>query len=217
MPPLRLVIGNKNYSSWSLRPWLALRAAGVPFEEVRIPLYTEASRAEIRRWTPAGRVPVLHHDGLVIWDSLAICEYVAELAPEAGLWPSDRRARAAARAVCAEMHAGFAALREELPMNLRLRARREPSPAARHDAHRVQELWNECRARYGRDGEFLFGRFGLADCFYAPVATRFRSWGLPLDPVSARWAEAVLAHPAFLEWEAEAVQEKERIAAAEPA
>lgn len=214
---LRLVIGNRNYSSWSLRAWLALRLSGLAFEEVRVPLYAPGSRQELLRWSPAGRVPVLHDDALVIWDSLAICEYVAERAPEAGLWPSDPATRAVARSACAEMHAGFHGLRERMPMNLRARARRTPDAGLQEEIERVAALWTDCRVRFGGSGEYLFGAFGLADCFYLPVATRFRTWGVELDGPARTWSESVLQHPAFLEWERAGVAEDERIAGSEPA
>jgi glutathione S-transferase len=216
MAGLTLVIGNKNYSSWSLRPWLALRAAGLPFEEVRIPLYTPQTRTEILRHSPAGRVPVLKEGDLVIWDSLAICERAAELAPMAQLWPAESGARAVARSASSEMHAGFTALRTLCPMNLRARAKRELTPEVQADVARIQELWSSCRERYGRGGDFLFGRFGIADAMYAPVVTRFRTWGIPAEPVAQRYIDAVLATSHFREWEAAALLEPERIAASEP-
>jgi glutathione S-transferase len=211
-----LVIGNKNYSSWSLRPWLALRAAGIPFEEVRIPLYRPESKAEILRYSPSGKVPALVEGDLVSFESLAICERAAELAPTAQLWPSDPRARAAARSIAAEMHAGFLALRSSCPCNLRARAVRTLSPEAAADVARVTALWKDTRDRFGGGGDFLFGRFGIADAMYAPVVTRFRTWGIPFDPAVRAYAEAVLAFPPFLEWEAAALEEVERIASSEP-
>ncbi len=211
-----LVIGNKNYSSWSLRPWLALRSAGIPFEEVRIPLYRPGSREEILRYSPNGRVPALVEGDLVTFESLAICERAAELAPLAGLWPAASGARALARSISSEMHAGFEALRMLCPCNLRLRAKRELTPEAAADVARVTEIWKTTRARHGAGGDFLFGRFGIADAMYAPVVTRFRSWGIPLDREVAAYADAVLAFPPFREWEEAALRETERIAASEP-
>jgi glutathione S-transferase len=216
MAGLTLVIGNMNYSSWSLRPWLTLRAAGLPFEEVRIPLSTEHSKAEILRHSPAGKVPVLKEGDLVIWESLAICERAAELAPMAQLWPAESSARAVARSVSSEMHAGFAALRTLCPMNLRARAKRALTPEAEADVARICEIWRGCRERFGKGGDFLFGRFGIADAMYAPVATRFRTWGIPAEPMAQRYIDAVLATPHFKEWEAAALLEPERIASSEP-
>lgn len=208
-----LVIGNKNDSSWSLRPWLALRVAGVAFDEVRIPLYREDSRAELLRWSPAGKVPVLRHGEVSVWDSLAICEYAAEvLAPGAGLWPAERAARAHARSIAAEMHAGFSALRSALPMNLRARVRLPVELAVRADVDRVVALWEDCRARHGAGGPFLFGTFTIADAMYAPVATRFRSYGVLLPPGAQAYADALWALPAMQEWTTAGIAEPERIA-----
>jgi len=217
MAALTLVIGNKNYSSWSLRPWLALRAAGLPFEEVLIRLYTPTSKEEILRWSPSGKVPALVEGDSVTWDSLAICERAAELAPTAGLWPSDAVARAFARSVSAEMHAGFLALRTLCPFNLRIREKRPLTQETEADVARITSLWRDCRERFGRGGEFLFGRFGIADAMFAPVLTRFRSWGIPIeDAVVRRYSGAVLDWPHFREWEEAALQETERIASSEP-
>ena len=211
-----LVIGNKNYSSWSLRPWLALRAAGIPFAELRIPLYRPESKAEILRHSPSGKVPALVEGGLVTHESLAICERAAELAPTAGLWPSDAAARSVARSISCEMHAGFLALRSLCPCNLRARATRALTPEAAADVARVTAIWKETRARFGGAGDFLFGRFGIADAMFAPVVTRFRAWGIPFDPAVRGYAEAVLGFPPFREWEEAALGETERIASSEP-
>jgi len=213
MPRLVLVIGNKNYSSWSLRPWLALRVAGLDFEELRIGLYQPDSREQILRHSPAGKVPILHDGDVTVWDSLAICEYAAELAPGAGLWPGDRAARAFARSISAEMHAGFAALRNALPMNLRIsgaRLAKRPSPEAQADIARITAIFEECRARHGAGGEFLFGRFTIADAMFAPVATRFRSYSVPLPPRSQSYADALCSLAPMREWIAAAVAEAER-------
>jgi len=214
-----LVIGNKNYSSWSLRPWLALRIAGIAFEEVRVPLYEAGSKAAILRHSPAGRVPVLLDGDVTVWESLAICEYAAELAPRARLWPADPAARAHARAISAEMHAGFAALRQALPMNLRAERARIPlEPAVRADVERVAAIWEECRARFGAaapagasGGPFLFGAFTIADAMYAPVATRFHSYGVALPPVAQAYADALRALAPMREWAAAGVAEAERL------
>lgn len=208
MGNLVLVIGTRSWSSWSLRPWLALKQAGLPFEEVLIRLRRPESREEILLHSPSGKVPVLKDGGLVIWDSLAICEYVAELACAVPLWPENRGARAVARSVCAEMHSGFPALRQHLSMDV---TQRLPLPAlppeAEADVARVQALWNDCRGRFGAGGPFLFGRWSIADAMYAPVVTRFHTFGVPLDPVSAAYVDAALALPAMQEWIAAAKRE----------
>ncbi len=208
MGNLVLVIGTRSWSSWSLRPWLALKQAGLPFEEVLIELRQPDSRARILAHSPSGRVPVLKNGALAVWDSLAICEYVAELACAVPLWPENKGARAVARSVSAEMHAGFPALRQHLSMDV---TQRLPCPAlpaeAEADIERVKALWNDCRHRYGAGGPFLFGRWSVADAMYAPVVTRFHTYGIALDPVSAAYVEAVLALPALQEWIARAKQE----------
>lgn len=213
MAELELLIGNKNYSSWSLRPWLALEAAGLAFREHRVALYREGSKAELLRFSPTGKAPALRHGKLVIPESLAICEYVAELAPDAGLWPAAREARAEARAIACEMHAGFGALRETMPMNLRARASRPIAltAAAAADVARVQAIVEGTRARHGGGGAFLFGAFGIADAMLAPVATRLRTYRVALARPAQAWCDAVLAHPAFRAWEAAAGAEPERI------
>lgn len=213
MSRLTLVVGNKNYSSWSLRPWLALRMAGLDFDEVRIPLYESDSHDAILRHSPAGKVPVLRDGDVIIWDSLAICEYVAELAPRAGLWPDDRAARAHARSISAEMHAGFAALRSEMPMNLRIERATlaaPPSAAVQADVARITAIFEKCRARHGAAGDFLFGRFTVADAMFAPVATRFRSYSVTLPPRAQTYADALWALAPMREWVAAGVAETER-------
>jgi len=208
MTSLILVIGNKNHSSWSLRPWLALKAAGLAFEERLIGLRRPETKAEILRYSPSGKLPLLIDGALSVWDSLAICEYVAERAPQAGLWPEAADARAVARAVAAEMHSGFMALRRDYSMDISRRFPDQGSPEAKADAQRVQEIWRDCRARFGQSrGDFLFGGFGIADCMYAPVVTRFRTYGIALDPVSQAYCDAVMAHPAMREWCQAAEQE----------
>ena len=210
--PLEIIVGNKNYSSWSLRGWLAVARSGVPFREIVIPMFEEDSARRIAEHSPSGKVPCLRHGDLVVWDSLAIGEYVAELAPGAQLWPADRAARAVARSACAEMHTGFAAMRNDMSMNIRAS---KPgighSPAAMADAAAVQSRWRQLRERWGAGGDFLFGGFSLADCFYAPVVTRFETYGVELDPVSRRYADAVLALPELQAWCAAAREEPWRI------
>ena len=200
MTGLRLVIGNKNYSSWSMRPWLALRASNIPFEETFIPLYTGApDKQRILDISPAGKVPILVDGDVTVWDSLAIIEYLAEKFPDKKLWPEDRAARARARAISAEMHSGFAALRNECGMNLhRPIGAVALSAEAQGNVARVQEIWTECLSRYG--GPFLFGAFSGADAMYGPVVHRFRTYAIGVTPVAARYMEAMQGLPAFQEW-----------------
>ncbi len=201
MDALTLVIANRNYSSWSLRPWLALKHAGLPFEEVIVPLDKPDTRAAILAYSPTGRVPALRHGEARVWDSLAICEYVAELAPTAKLWPEERVARAAARSVSAEMHSGFAALRNQMNMNIRNRVTGVvATEETRADIVRIVELWNDCRSRFGKAGPFLFGAFTIADAMFAPVATRFRTYGVDAGKVGEAYIDAVFGDPAMAEW-----------------
>jgi glutathione S-transferase len=199
---LKLVIGNKNYSSWSMRPWLALRANNIAFEEIFIPLYTgEADKKRILGYTRSGKVPTLLDGDVTIWDSLAIIEYAAERFPEARLWPEDRASRAHARAISAEMHSGFAALRNECGMNLhRPVGGIALSADARADIARVQQIWIECRGRYGQSGPFLFGAFGGADAMFAPVVHRFRTYAIEVASTARGYMDAMMALPAFREW-----------------
>ena len=199
---LKLVIGNKNYSSWSMRPWLALRANDIAFEEVFIPLYTgEADKQRILDVTPSGKVPALVDGDITIWDSLAIIEYAAERFPQARLWPEDRAARAHARSISAEMHSGFVALRSECGMNLHRPVKAIALSAdARANIARIQEIWIECRERYGKSGPFLFGGFSGADAMFAPVVHRFRTFAIELAPVAADYMKTMMALPAFQEW-----------------
>jgi glutathione S-transferase len=207
MTRLTLIIGNRNYSSWSLRGWLAVSLSGAEFDTVLVRLSEPGSAAALRAHSPAARVPVLKHGELVVWDSLAIIEYLAELRPQAGLWPADPAARARARAISAEMHAGFAALRTHMPMNLRKPLPgKGRAPGVDADIARIQEIWREARAR-SSGGPFLFGRYCAADAIYAPVASRLRTYGVALDSVCQAYADALLAWPAFLAWQAEALKE----------
>lgn len=206
MVDFTLVIGNKNYSSWSLRPWLAMRQAGIPFREALVPLSREESAAAIASHSPSGKVPALKHGARVIWDSLAILEYVAETVPEAGLWPEDKEARAVARAVAAEMHSGFPALRRHMPMNLRKSLPgRGRAPGVAEEIERIGAIWRDCRGRFGEGGgPFLFGRFTNADAMYAPVVTRFATYAVELDDLGRAYRDAVLGMPALAEWYAAA-------------
>lgn len=204
---LTLYVGSKRYSSWSLRPYVALVQSGLAFETKTILLDRATTKAEIAEVNPAGRVPVLYHDDLVVWDSLAICEYVAELAPDARLWPAARAARARARAICAEMHAGFVALRRDMPMDVcRDKAGQGHTPEALADARRVMAIWNEALVASG--GPFLFGAApSNADAMFAPVTTRFTTYGVALDPRSQAYVEAMAALPAMQQWRADAATE----------
>ena len=197
-----LVIGNRNYSSWSILPWLLLKAFGVPFDEVMIPLNTPAFEAAVREWSPSLRVPAMRHGDVAIWDSLAICEYANEALLGGRGWPAAVAARAHARSIVAEMHSGMPDLRSECPLNVR-RVMERPlrlGPGAQRDAARVQAIWRDTRARFGRGGDLLFGAFGIADAFYAPVVFRFRTYGVPVDDDARRYMDAVLALPATREW-----------------
>src|ERR1041385_8098518 len=203
---LTLYVGSKRLSSWSLRPYLALSQAGAQFETVTILLDQDDTKAKIGAVNPAGRGPVLHDDGLVIWDSLAICEYANELFPHAKLWPTDRHARGHARSISAEMHSGFAALRREMPMDL---IARKPgvghTPDALADARRVMTIWRECLS--SSNGPFLFGNFTIADAMFAPVATRFTTYGVDLDATCRSYVETIQNLPAFKAWLADAAKE----------
>jgi len=196
-----LITANRNYSSWSLRAWLAMEATGQPFEEVVIPLGRPETTAEILRWSPTGRVPALHDGEIRLWDSLAICEHLAETYPAAGLWPADPRARATARSVVAEMHSGFTALRSHMTMNLRASypgAGREPG--VDEDIARITAIWEECRTNHGAGGDLLFGSFTIADAFYAPVVSRFLTYGVSPGGIAAEYMDAVWALPAMQDW-----------------
>jgi glutathione S-transferase len=210
MADFTIYLGNKNYSSWSLRPWLVLKATGLDFDEVMIPLDQPGTKAEILRYSPSGRVPVLHHGDRVIWDGLAIAEYLAELAPERLLWPADPVARALARSISAEMHAGFAALRNHCPMNIRSSfPNRGVTPEVQADINRIGTIWRDCRRRFGEAsvGPFLFGGFTIADAMFAPIVSRFRTYKIDLDETCQAYADAVWSLPSFLEWQAAAGNE----------
>lgn len=204
---LELVIGNMNLSSWSLRPWLALRATGYPFRERKILLDRPDSRQQLRTASPTGKVPALLDGELVIWESLAICEALAEWFPEARLWPEDAGVRAVARSAAYEMHGGFGDLRREMPMNLRARIERVPSRAVQADIDRITGLWLDCRTRFGEGGPYLFGEFSVVDCMYAPVVTRFRTYGVEVDASAQAYCEAMLARPDMRAWYAGAALE----------
>lgn len=217
MDALTLIIGNKNYSSWSLRPWLVLKQAGIPFHEVRIPLYTPDSRPQLLKYSPSGKVPALIDGDVTVWESLAICEYLAERFPEKHLWPADIKARALARAVSTEMHAGFGALRQHMSMNCRKRLPgKGRTPEVLKDIERIRTIWNDCRARFGKHGDFLFGHFTVADAMYAPVALRFVTYAVEPDPVCTAYVSAITSLPAIQQWLADAKAETEVIPKFEP-
>ena len=208
---LKLVIGNKNYSSWSMRPWVAMTAFGIPFEEVRISLDRPETSGLIAQYSAAGRVPVLVAGELTVWDSLAICEYLAEQFPEKNLWPHDVAARATARSICAEMHSGFTGLRTAMWMNVRARfPGKGRTPAAQADIARICEIWDDCLARSGPH-QFLFGDFSIADAYFAPVVMRFRTYGVWSPPSVQAYVDRVIAHPAVAQWIVEANKEADTL------
>lgn len=205
---LKLVVGDRNFSSWSLRPWLAAKQAGLPFEEVSVRLHVAGARENILKHSPSGKVPCLIDDGNVVWDSLAICEYLAELVPS--LWPADRATRAEARSVSAEMHSGFAALRQNMGMDIRaVKPGQGRTPEVEADIARIVAIWERCRSRYSADGAFLFGSFSIADAMYAPVVWRFVTYAVSLPPASQTWVDTMLALPAMREWQLGALAEAE--------
>lgn len=207
----KLIIGNKNYSSWSMRPWVAMKAFGIPFEEVKINLGQPDTCNRIAQFTNAGRVPVLVAGEITIWDSLAICEYLAEQFPDKSMWPSDVEARAIARSICAEMHSGFSALRSAMWMNIRARfPGKGRTPEAQADISRVCEIWETCLERSGPH-RFLFGEFSIADAYYAPVVMRFRTYGVWVPPMLQAYMDRVAAHSAVAQWMREALEEEARL------
>ncbi|MCL5668990.1 MAG: glutathione S-transferase family protein [Gammaproteobacteria bacterium] len=208
MNQLTLVIGNKNYSSWSLRPWLLLKQAAIPFKEIRLVLGSN----DLSKYSPSGLVPALKHGALTIWDSLAIAEYLAEQFPEKELWPRAAEARAMARSVSAEMHSGFTNMRTHMNMNCRgYFPGKGMTPEVEKDIRRIQQIWQDCRSRYGKNGEFLFGKFSIADAMYAPVTFRFVTYAVPLPPVAQAYADTLQRLPAMQEWLAAAKAETEVI------
>ncbi len=208
MTDLTLVLGNKAYSSWSLRAWLALKATPLPFKEIVIPLGQADTKAALAAHSPTGKVPVLRAGEMVVWESLAILEVVAERFPELGLWPGGPPDRAIARAIAAEMHAGFAALRQNMPMDLKAKhPGRGRTPEVAADIARITEIWRHCREHHRGSGPFLFGRFTNADAMFAPVATRFDTYGVELDPVCQAYVETIMTMPAMREWIAAAQAE----------
>ncbi|MBD2626901.1 glutathione S-transferase family protein [Trichormus variabilis] len=212
MTQLTLVIGNKNYSSWSLRPWLVMKHFNLPFQEIRVPLYTSDSLSQLQQYSPSGKVPVLLHDNETVWDSLAICEYLAETFPHLHCWPEDKSARILARSISAEMHSGFQTLRQNMSMNCR---NKYPGKGlvsgVQQDIDRITDIWQECRQKFSVSGDFLFGNFTIADAMFAPVALRFVTYDVQIDPVSRDYVEAILSLPAIQEWITAAKSETEVI------
>ena len=214
---LTLVIGNKNYSSWSMRPWVLLRQLGIAFEEVKLRFHSDEWNAGIARWSPSGLVPVLWRGDVAVWDSLAILESVHDWFPEAGVWPADPAARAFARAAAAEMHAGFRDLRSRMPMNIRASLPgKGMTPEVRANIERIETLWTTARSRFGAGGNFLCGSFCAADAMYAPVVMRFATYGVQLGDVARRYGEAVRSAPGVRAWVDGALAETEFVAEDEP-
>lgn len=211
---MQLIIGNKNYSSWSMRPWVLLRHFEIPFEEVRVPLFVDGFEKELAKYSPTLKVPVLIDGDSSVWDSLAIVEYVSEKYLAGAALPENLQQRAQCRSYCSEMHSGFSAIRNQLPMNCRARRKLEFSPEVLSECKRVDQLWSEARNKYQSDGDYLFGEFSLADCMYAPMAMRFRTYGVELSTASQVYLELLLSNSAVAQWQGEAEQEKEVLSAA---
>jgi glutathione S-transferase len=217
MAALTLVIGNKNYSSWSMRPWVLLKQLAIPFEEKKLRFHSDEWDAEIERWSPSRLVPVLWREKQTVWDSLAISEAVNEWFPEKGVWPRDPVARAFARCAAAEMHSGFRDLRTHMPMNIRAsHPGKGLKPEVQANIDRIETLWAEARARFGAGGPFLFGEFCAADAMYAPVVMRFKTYAVKLSPESQRYCDAMQAAPGVRAWVEDALKEKEFVPEDEP-
>jgi len=208
----RLIIGNKNYSSWSLRPWLVLKEFKIPFQETRIALYEEGSKQKLLEHTASGKVPAFYHDDYVVWDSLAICEVLNDLYPQENLWPQQPAARALARSLSHEMHSGFFEIRNQLPMNCRTNITLANINASlQQDINRIREIWSLCREQYQGDGDFLLGEFSICDAMFAPVVLRFSSYGIPVSDVEKQYMETMLALESMQEWINEGIKETEII------
>jgi glutathione S-transferase len=206
--PLRLIIGNKNYSSWSMRPWFAMKAAGIPFEEEVISLNAPDFKERLLKVSGTGKVPTLIDGDVRVWESLAILEYLAEKFPAAGLWPADAKARAHARVICSEMHAGFIPLRRACPMNLWRPVKKMPlKDDVAANVRRIDAMWTDCRTRFGAGGPFQFGKFSAADAMYAPVVSRFHTYDVDVGAPSRAYMAAIMGLPAWVEWEAAGVKE----------
>jgi glutathione S-transferase len=214
---LTLVVGNKNYSSWSMRPWVLMKQLGIPFEEVTLKFNSAEWDAQIERWSPSRLVPVLWRGQQSVWDSLAIMETLAEWFPQKGVWPADDSARAFARSAAAEMHSGFRDLRASMPMNIRAsHPGKGMKPGVQANIDRIVQLWTQARARFGAGGPFLFGAFSACDAMYAPVVMRFKTYAVKVPPEAAAWCEAMRAAPGVRAWVEAALQEKEIVAEDEP-
>ena len=208
---MKLVIGNKNCSTWSLRPWLFLSAFGLDFEEIQESLRQDGIKERFGKYSASCKVPVLIDGDLCVWDSLAICEYVSEKYLDGRGWPEDIMLRAQARAIVSEMHSGFSALRNEMPMNIRAARTLEPSSSALADIARIDSIWSHCTTQNAAIGPWLFGEFSIADCFFAPVASRFATYNTPLSPAAQQYADSLLSHTSFVQWIAAAKNETEII------
>ncbi len=212
----KLIIGNKNYSSWSLRPWILMKDKAIDFEELIVYLYKQESKLELLKHSRSGKVPVLLDEGLSIWDSLAICEYIAECYPEKNCWPEDIKRRAIARSISHEMHSGFFVLRNTLHMNCRKSMVFSPiSSELQGEINRICEIWTMCREECASQGDYLFGEFSIADAMYAPVVLRFNSYGIKVGAVEQQYMETILQHPFMREWINAGVKETEIIQASE--
>ncbi len=212
---MKLIIGNKNYSSWSLRGWLALKAFDVPFEEIKLSLFSDEFYTELAKHSPVGKVPVLVDGDLSVWDSLAICEYINETYLDGKGWPADKSKRAVARSVVADMHSGLFGIRTEMPMNCRARRHIELSDQAKKEVATLDALWTKLRAENAQNGDYLFGKFSLADAFFAPVMFRFKTYGIALSAAASEYQTTMLMHPAMQEWLADALIETDVIDADE--
>ena len=203
MADFKLIMGNRNYSPWSLSAWLTAKSAGMDFDEVIIPLNEGTTRQEILRYWYNGKVPILQHGEITIWESISICEYIAEIYPEAGLWPLEIRARAVARSLSSEVHSGFRSLREHMPMNVRSQFPSEGRiMCVQEEINRVLAIWRRCRERYGRDhgGPFLFGSFSIVDALFAPIVSQFKTYSVDLDDIEKEYSNAILSLPAMGVW-----------------
>ena len=212
---MKLIIGNKNYSSWSLRGWLALKAFNIPFEEIKLSLFSEEFHSELAKYSPAGKVPVLVDGDLSVWDSLAICEYINENYLNGKGWPEDKNSRAVARSIVADMHSGLFGIRNEMPMNCRAKRRVELSNNAQKEVANLDALWSDLRSKHTKDGDYLFGTFSLADVFFAPVVFRFSTYGITLSDAASAYCKTMLAHPDMQAWFKDSVAEVEIVSQAE--
>ncbi|MGO2510688.1 glutathione S-transferase family protein [Marinomonas polaris] len=212
---MKLIIGNKNYSSWSLRGWLALKAFNIPFEEIKLSLFSDEFHSELAKHSPVGKVPVLVDNDLSVWDSLAICEYINETYLDGKGWPEDKKNRAVARSVVADMHSGLFGIRNEMPMNCRAKRRVELSDNAKKEVANLDNIWSDLRAKNAQNGDYLFGTFSLADVFFAPVIFRFSTYGITLSDAASAYYTTMLAHPDMQVWLKDSVTEVEIVSQAE--